>query len=89
MINLSFRVLNPFSKATFRLVYVVSGVITRNKSWEFEIYKYRDLVNIAFEWTTATDHAGVKLSLGVFGYLASFTIYDNRHWNTEKDTWNT
>ena len=59
----------------------------KNKFWEVQIIKNDNLFRVEFEFTVRQDHAGVRLELGLFGYEAHFTVYDNRHWNTEENRW--
>lgn len=59
----------------------------KHKYWEIQIIKNDNLVRIEFEWTVQQDHAGVNLELGLFGYEIHATIYDSRHWNTDKNQW--
>ena len=49
--------------------------------------KTAELFRIEFEVTTQQDHAGCNLEFGLLGYGASFTMYDNRHWNHEENRW--
>jgi hypothetical protein len=59
------------------------GSITSNKMWEFEILKTNLLFGFTLEFKTHTDHAGLNLELGMFGYELSFMIYDTRHYPHE------
>lgn len=57
----------------------------KNKFWEFELIKNGCIVEIDFTIKTRCDHAGVTLRLGLFGYSFNASIYDNRHWDYEKN----
>lgn len=56
-----------------------------NKFWEFEILKTGCIVEFDFTIRTRCDHTGATLCLGLFGYSVNATIYDNRHWDHEKN----
>ena len=63
-----------------------------HKFLELEISKY-DMENTCnwykflIEHTRQCDHAGVQLSIELFGYVFSCQIYDSRHWDYEKKMW--
>ena len=59
----------------------------KNKYWEIQIIKNDNLFRFEFEYTIRQHHAGINLELGLFGYEIHATIYDNRHWNYEKEYW--
>jgi|688.fasta_scaffold1243237_2 hypothetical protein len=61
--------------------------IFKNKFWEVEILKSDGLLRFEFELSTKQDHAGANLKLGLFGYEIDFILYDNRHWNYDKNSW--
>ena len=59
-----------------------------NKYFEFEILRDNFyLFELELSWTKKRDHAGIKIIFGVIGYSIAATIYDNRHWDREKDCW--
>jgi hypothetical protein len=77
--------INPIFKNIFTFILG----ITRNKTFEFQIYHYLDYL-LTFEFDLSfrgKDHAGPHLEFSFFGYYFSFLIYDNRHWNYEKNDW--
>ena len=86
MINLNFLLTNPYSDR-FEHVYGKDGKLTKNKSWEFQIYKSDTIVELEFRLAHRTDHAGVKLGIGLLGYTVSFQLYDIRHWNYDTKCW--
>ena len=88
MINLHFSIVNPWYKENFKNIHCRSGLITEHKAWEFQIIKYSyNVATFSFQWTVRTDHAGLELEIGLFGYSASLKIYDTRHWNYTQNTW--
>ena len=58
-----------------------------HKFWELQILKCPELLRCEFEVTTQQDHAGMNIELALLGYHIGFTIYDNRHWNSEEGRW--
>jgi hypothetical protein len=56
-----------------------------HKAWEIQGHNlgWGDLITFEFSWTRKTDHAGVSLKLGLFGYVIEGQIYDSRHWDSE------
>ncbi len=42
---------------------------------------------ISLYWNTRQDHAGLVFSVEVLGRELEFNLYDNRHWNYDKQTW--
>lgn len=88
MINLNLHIYNPWIKENFVNLFCRSGKITKNKAWEFEITKYTlTLFEVSLSLTTKQDHAGLQVSLGLFGFTVQLRIYDGRHWNYETNTW--
>ena len=86
MISLNFTLSNPWSK-TFRIVSGRHGSFTHNKAWEVNIYRTANILNIECNINSRQDHAGIRLELGLLGYEIELHIYDVRHWDHQKDTW--
>lgn len=89
MIKLSFSILNPKSLDKFEHIYQRSGAITKNKSWEFEVYK-QDQTFLDIDIDTCIigrDHAGIGIVLGLLSYVFYAKIYDNRHWDYTNNKW--
>lgn len=83
-----FNIANPFSKAKSNSpIYHIFGKITKNKSWEFEINKDDKIITINISLSFRTDHAGLNLAFGIFGYCLHFEICDNRHWDYDNNRW--
>ena len=77
-------------ETNFRHLYLFTKQITLNKFFEFQIMYYFDYwfhieLNIQF---SGSDHAGPSFEISFFGYIINLHIYDNRHWDQEKNTWN-
>jgi hypothetical protein len=89
VINLNFGIAMPWRSAKgWDILWSKSGIITRNKAWEFNGYRTGRLINLDFEWTLQGDHAGARIMLGLLGYEVELQFYDTRHWNYDTATWN-
>ena len=68
--------------------YFAAGPLL-HKCLEVGFQRMRKSEGIDFLWrfTTRGDHAGLKFNFEMFGLLFEFNIYDNRHWDYDKDTW--
>lgn len=87
MINFQFNIRNPFLDR-FENIFAKGGPTPfEHKYWEFQIIKTSDIIDLGFRWTHWQDHAGVQVTLGLFGYGLDFNFYDNRHWNDETKDW--
>ena len=75
-------------KDSFDNVFLLFGKTWfKNKYWELQAVKTNCLLLISLSITTRYDHAGVRLSFGLLSYEIHSNIYDNRHWDLEKDCW--
>ena len=87
MITLQLNIRNPYSNR-FKNIKCWSGKTPiENKYWEIQVMKTSDLVDICLQITHRQSHAGVRFSLGLFGYQVDFNLYDSRHWNDEEGRW--
>jgi hypothetical protein len=80
MIHYSFRIRNPYSNR-FEHAVTKHGIVTQNKAWEFNIYRTSTIFSNSLELTMRSDHAGLRLEIGLLGYDVEFQIYDVRHWD--------
>jgi len=88
MIYLNINIRNPKWWDRFKNIKCWTGETPiKHKYWEVEVIKNDNLLRFEFEVTTMQDHAGVNLELGLLGYEIHFTLYDNRHWNSEEGRW--
>ena len=89
VLNIRIELKNPFDRWDyFRNLGFISGQVFGHKFWELEHSYYSPmLVDADIRWKHQTDHAGLDVSVGIFGYGISFRIYDTRHWNYEKGTY--
>ena len=90
MIYFSFSLSNPFVQHDHNIVKNTYGKITKNKSWEFCVYKQKGLlISFGISWTTKQSHAGGGIDFGIFGYSVSLDISDDRHWDYKNSRWET
>lgn len=88
MLHLSLMLSNPFAKHSFDNLFCKAFSLSENKTLETELtYQGNGLFEFSFSLTFRQDHAGIQLSVGLFGLAVSAHVYDNRHWNTELDDW--
>jgi hypothetical protein len=83
IISLRAQISLPFEH--FNNLGCIHGCIGKNMAWELEHNHYSgSLFDIDFSWSIREDHAGIELTLGLFGYGIGFRIYDTRHWDYEQ-----
>lgn len=88
MIYFNFNIRNPKWWDRFELINCWMGATPiPHKFWEIQVMKGPELLRFEFEVTTQQDHAGMNIELALLGYHVGFTIYDNRHWNSEEGRW--
>jgi hypothetical protein len=88
MINLSVYLHLPIFEDYTKNLFNKSGLLTPNKAWEVDVTVYpSDLLHLEVRYTKEEDHAGLTLTFGLFGVSLDFMIYDTRHWNYEKNSW--
>lgn len=89
MIDLIFKVKNPFPKDNFKNIWFKAGSITEFKNWEMQFSYCRDLIfGISLDTSfSGRDHAGPELELILLGFSLNFKIYDSRHWDYKKSIW--
>lgn len=88
MIVVTFAIHNPRFQGwkSFKNICNWSGKLPfKNKFWELELIKDSCIIEFDFTVRTRCDHAGATLGLGLFSYGINATIYDNRHWDHEKN----
>jgi hypothetical protein len=86
MISFNFSILNPWSRH-WKTLWCKHSLLSIYKVVEFNGYKTNSIITVDFNLTSQTDHAGLRLMLGLFGYEVEIHFYDTRHWDNEKDSW--
>ena len=88
LVSLRTQISLPFDH--FRNLGCVSGRIGKHTAWELEhTYYSGSLFDIDISWSIQEDHAGCEITVGLFGYGIHFRIYDTRHWNYERKSYET
>jgi hypothetical protein len=88
MIHLSFSLRDPFSD-THETLFYKGNKLTKNKSCEFQVVRTNEIVGLELSITIEEDHAGLDFDFALFGYGVLFNFYDTRHWDYDKDEWET
>lgn len=83
MISFSFNIRNPWSDRWECIKTWAGDTPFKNKFWEAQVDRTSDVIGLEFRYTIRQDHAGLYVSLALFGYDVIFNIYDSRHWNDE------
>lgn len=88
--DVSFNITAPLN-FSFKNFFCLDKKLSENKNLEIEFYRgMNELValglNITFE---GQDHAGPRFSLAILGHTLDVKIYDGRHWDYEKNCWET
>lgn len=86
MFNFSFCLSNPWN-SRWSIVLNKNGTLTKNKAWEFNIYKTNTVLNVETKLSFRSDHAGLQIQFGLLGYEAEFHVYDTRHWDNNINDW--
>jgi hypothetical protein len=91
ILNARLELTNPFDRwEFFKPLGCISGKLIKHKAWELEhSYMSTMLVDFDLLWSVHTDHAGFRLTVGILGYGVGFQIYDTRHWNYERNSYET
>ena len=88
MIHLHLSIDNPWHKDKFDNLWHKSFLPTKHKHVEMEVIRSDyTLFKIGFSLSHRTDHAGLRFNIGLLMHEFDFTLYDSRHWNTEKGAW--
>ena len=61
----------------------------KNKCWELEIRReklYWKWFEFQTRLTRRTDHAGFRFYIEILGFIFDLDIYDHRHWDDEKNS---
>jgi hypothetical protein len=88
LFNLQTQIYLPFDH--FKNLGYISGRISANKAWELEhTYYSGSLFDIDISLSVREHHARFEITVGLFGYGIHFQIYDTRHWNYERNSYET
>jgi hypothetical protein len=86
MINLNLSISNPWrAYQNGRDYFANAWLLNKNKSLEVQVsHGGSELLEFGFSWNMRTDHAGIRIVLGLFYRFIHVNFYDIRHWNDEK-----
>jgi len=84
MISFNFNIANPWSNRFENLWCRAYDTPFKYKFIELELVKDGVILSFMFRLATRTDHAGLRLELGLLGHSFNFNFYDSRHWNYEQ-----
>lgn len=88
LFNLQTQIYLPFDY--FKNLGCIHGRIGTNTSWELEhTYYSGSLLDVDVSLSVREHHAGFEIAVGLFGYGIHFRIYDTRHWNYERNSYET
>jgi hypothetical protein len=86
LFNLQTQIYLPFDH--FKNLGCIHGLIGANKAWELEhTYYSGSLLDVDISLSVREHHAGFEITVGLFGYGIHFHIYDTRHWNYERNSY--
>jgi hypothetical protein len=96
MIFFKFQIDNPWFSPqedfTDKNYYWKNVKLSENKNFEILLSRSeaRDILdlNIDLRWW-GQDHQGPELDVTLLGFMFDVKIYDSRHWNWEKNRWQT
>jgi hypothetical protein len=91
MIKTLLTVRNPFAKDSKMLHNrYQTFALSKNKTFEIEIGSASMynlfMFSLDLSWR-GQDHAGPELHIELFGFELTMKVYDNRHWDYNKGTW--
>lgn len=81
------KILNPFCDSFFRNIYWKAFNISKNKTFEFQIYFCLSSLfelDIDLE-TSGMDHPKIGFSFLIIPFGMNVGVYDNRHWDYDKE----
>lgn len=87
----NFSIEHYLFRSVFKNLYCKSWNLSKNKSLEIQaIYNSHMLLSIeANLMFGGRDHGGPELCLGLFGLELRIEMPDARHWNCERNRWET
>jgi hypothetical protein len=91
MIRFAFSIKNIWAKdLPHKDYFYFHKQITKTKSFETQIYRSGSYnifkLSLDTSWR-GDDHAGPSLEIELGKYYINLEIYDHRHWDYEKGTW--
>jgi hypothetical protein len=90
MIYFNFNISNPWKRLTNSELLKSKIVHVFGNKYFYIGYHKSDLsiIGISFDISPIRrNHAGVSLTLSIFGRFLEMEFYDNRHWNSKQNCW--
>ena len=90
MIYLSAALTWPFkyNPDSFKTYFYKTWQLTKHKFLEVESYGGTDdIIGFVFRLAWGTDHGGLIIDLSLLRQSISIQLYDNRHWDSEKNAY--
>lgn len=91
MIKFSFNLFNPIVRTrTVHMLWWAGGSFTTNKHWEIELScdELNTIVGVEIDTNfIGSDHAGVNITMILFGIKLFVSMYDSRHWDYKNNKW--
>ena len=85
MIYISFNFSWPI-KISQKEIFYFDKPISKNKAFSVQIdYEKQMIASFGFSWVLHQCHSGPMLEFGLLGLSVILNLYDQRHWNYEKD----
>jgi hypothetical protein len=89
MLSLNLNLSNPWSDRFHTVKTWFGHIPFRNMYWEAQVYRSPEILNLMLNIYTCRDHARFELAVGVLGFGAQVSLYDNRHWDSVHEDWAT
>lgn len=96
MIYFKFSIANPFAKSAgsglIQSDYIeIDKSVSKNKAFSIQFSRWAtawEIFHISIDTQlSGHDHAGLELQLEILGFFFDMRLYDKRHWDYEKGTW--
>jgi len=72
----------------FKSYWETHYILSEHKAFEAQLSNTNQLTGLNLDISfRGKDHAGPSLEVSLLGIELSLQIYDNRHWNYDKETW--
>lgn len=83
MLTLSFVIVNPWSDRR-GIISNWHKMLIGMWAWDCTVYRTNQLLALEFETRLRTDHEGLRLVVGLFGYSLEFCVYNRMHWKEKR-----
>lgn len=85
---ISFTLAIPFFADIFKTLWYRDRLINNCTSEEIQVvYHPSAIVEFELSYTIKQDHAGLRITFGLFGIIVYYSRVDTRHWDYELGKW--